>query len=299
MGVKKQEKKTNRLLLDWLPNPNHIPLYVGIEKHFFEEEGIHLMIQKMHDNGEGISYLTSRQADLLVNHMPGTLKACSRGAHIKIVGLLIKEPLTGFIYRQKSNISKPEDLTGYTLGYCLGGPDTSFLDFLLIQGNIQVGERKNVSVDLISPMKTGRVDFIYGGFWNIEPAQLHSLNVDTGYFPIQDFGVPNYYEMIILAHGDTPESSPKFRRAFQRALQKSIDFCIQNPEEAFQYYQTHNPDRRAKTFAWEKEAWYITYPLLANNQQIDFQLLKTFSDWMKKQKIITKSFNLNNLIPDN
>ncbi len=296
-SCQKKESKGTRLLLDWLPNANHIPLYVGVEKKFFQEEGIQLVIQKMHDSGGGISYLNSRQADLLVYHMPGMLKACSRGADVKLVGLLIKQPLCGFIYRQQPDIEKPEDLTGYTLGYCLSGPDTSFLDFLLEQGNIIPDSRKNVSVDLISPMGTNSVDFIYGGFWNIEPAQLRSLGIETDYFPIQDFGIPKYYEMVIVANGNTLESSPEFSKAFQRALQKSIAFCVDNPDEAFHCYEIHNPDRRTKTLAWEKEAWEVTYPLLAENQKIDLQLLDNFKTWLEYQGIITNSFTINNLVP--
>ena len=296
VGCQSSENKTTRLLLDWLPNPNHIPLYVGIEQEFFQEEGIDLVIQKIYDNGGGISYLTSGQADLLVNHMPGTLKACSRGADIKIVGLLIKEPLCGFIYRDDLTINIAEDLSGRTLGYCLGGPDTAFLDFLLEQGNVEPSGRKNVSVDLISPMGTKSVDFIYGGFWNIEPAQLRSLGIETGHFPIQDLGVPTYYEMIILANGDTLESSPSFVAAFQRALQKSIDFCLQNPDQAFEYYAHNNPDRRPKTLEWEKEAWALTYPILADNQSIDSELVNDFKLWLEEQNIITQPFTLNTIV---
>lgn len=296
-GCQNPERKTTRLLLDWLPNPNHVPLYVGLEKNYFQEEGITLKIQKMYDNGGGISYLTSGQADLLINHMPGTLKACSRGAELKIVGLLIKEPLCGFIYRKKPNIQTPADLSGSILGYCIGGPDTAFLEFLLKQGKIEPSGRKNISVDLISPLGTGTVDFIYGGFWNIEPAQFQSLGIDTGHFPIQDLGVPPYYEMIILANASSFEASFEFTAAFQRALHKSITFCLNHPKEAFACYQRYNPDRRAKTFAWEKEAWKITLPLLAKDQNIDIQVISEFSSWLERQKILRRPLDIHTIIP--
>lgn len=294
-GCEKSKEKTTRLLLDWLPNPNHIPLYVGVEKKFFLDEGIDLEIHKMHDNGGGISYLISRQADLLVNHMPGTLKACSRGADLKIVGLLIKEPLAGLIYRTDLNIQKTADLSGSTLGYCLGGPDTAFLDYLLQQGGIEPHERKNVSVDLISPMGTRSVDFIYGGFWNIEPSQLRSLGLETSYFPLQKFGVPPYYEMIVVANGDAVESSTRFAAAFQRALQKSILFCSENPHEAFDCYARYNLDKRAKTFAWEREAWSRTLPLLAQNQEFDIQTIERFANWLNEQNIISQPLNIEHI----
>lgn len=295
-GCQKEEKKQIRLLLDWLPNPNHIPLYVGLENHYFQEEGIEMIIQKMHDNGGGISYLTSKKAELLVYHMPGTLKACAKGAQVKIIGVLIDKPLSGFIYLDDPGIQKPEDLSGLRLGYCLGGPDTSFIDFLLDQGNIIPSEKKNVSVDLISAIGTQRVDFIYGGFWNIESAQLESLGLKTRYFPLEQFGVPRYHEMIVLANEGSKEAKPEFVGAFQRALQKSIDYCLKHPMEAFECYKIHNPDRREKTLAWEKEAWQMTYPLLTTSQKIDFQQLEEFYLWLESQKIISTPFNLKKII---
>ena len=291
-------KKDNqtRLLLDWLPNPNHIPLYVGLEKGFFKDEGIDLVVKKMHEGGGGISYLVSKKADLLINHMPGTLKACEKGAQLKIVGLLIKEPLCGLTYHTNLAIEKPQDLNGKVFGYCIGEPDIDFLDYLLKHGNIRPKEKKNVSVDLVSAMGTHSVDFIYGGFWNIEPAQLKALGVETKTFKIQDLSVPLYYEMIILANADSPQSSGDFVLHFQTALQKSIEFCKSNPNEAFDCFLVHNRDRKPKTIAWQREAWEMTCPLLANDQMIDADVVNTFYSWQLTQGIIEIPFDFQKLI---
>lgn len=293
-GVKKEGPV--RLLLDWLPNPNHVPFYVGLRKGYFQEEGIELMIQKMQEGGGGISYLTSKKADLLVSHMPGTLKACEKGAQLKIVGLLIKEPLCGLTYRADPQIKKADDLSGKKFGYCIGVPDINFLDFLLEHGNIHPREKRNVSVDLVSAMGTRSVDFIYGGFWNIEPAQLKSLGIETETFKIQDLGVPLYYEMIILANADSYQSTPDFASRFQKALQKSINFCKTYPEEAFSYFIECNQDRSFKTIEWQKEAWDMTYPLLARDQFIDKELVKEFYSWQLSHGILKYPFDFEELI---
>ncbi len=292
----KKDGPQTRLMLDWLPNPNHVPFYVGLEKGFFSEEGIALKIQKNHDGGGGISYLVSRRADLLINHMPGTLKACERGAQLKMVALLIKEPLCGLTYREDLAISAPQQLSGTSFGYCIGLPDIDFLNFLLNYGKIQPSEKKNVSVDLVSAMCTKSVDFIFGGFWNIEPAQLRSLGIETKTFKTQELGVPRYYEMIVLANADTYHGSSAFTIPFQRALQKSIDFCKTYPDEAFECYLKHNPDRSSKTIAWQQEAWQLTFPLLAQNQTIDQKLVKDFYLWQIDQGIIKNEFDLQKLV---
>jgi len=291
-------KESNRvdLLLDWLPNQNHIPLYVGIEQGFFQEMGIDLKIQKMHDNGGVISYLTSKQTDLAIYHLPGTLRAAGYGADLKIVGYLIKKPLRCLIYHADPAVVHPCDLSGKRLGYCIGGPDTSFLDFLLDQGKISDYDKRNVSVDLISAMGTKQVDFIYGGFWNIEPHLLSSFGVTTDYFKIEELNVPPYPEMIILANANSRFGQAPFTGAFQKALQRSIDFCKQEPEQAFASYARANPDKRKKTLRWETVGWQETLPILAEDQVADLEMIQSFHDWQVEQKIVSRRIEPSSLL---
>lgn len=290
----KKEEPT-RLLLDWLPNVNHVPLYVGIEKGFFEEEGIHLQLQKMCECGGGISYLTSHQAELFIGHLPGTLKAASKGANLKVIAQLIDRPLRALIYNVDEKVQRPSDLSGKILGYCIGGPDTAFLDYLLDNSHIKPKERKNVSTDLISPLGTHAVDFIYGGFWNVEPHILRSLGVETKNFPLEQLDLPPYQELLILTNQESPEGSQEFALRFQCALQRSIDFSKAHPELAFSLYIQANPDKSQRTIEWEKAAWEETCPLFAKNQEIDFELVEEYYQWQFEHSIVDTEFNPYNL----
>jgi NitT/TauT family transport system substrate-binding protein len=286
------------LLLDWHPNPNHLPLFVGIQKGFFAEEKIDLKIQKIPVAGGGISYLTSHQVDLIVDYLPDTLRAASRGAALKIIGVLIQEPLNCIICHKDLNISHPQLLSGKKMGYCVGGSDTLFLDLLLAKEKIQLQQKIAVGGDLLAAMGSRRVDSIYGGFWNIEPLQLKMLNIETSIFKLSDFGVPKYYELIILANQNTPQSTPLFIARFQKALQKSIDFCTCNSEEAFHIYRKCHPDKRTKTLAWEKEAWEITRPLLAKDQVIEKECVENFYHFQKERSLYAQPFNYLELFPN-
>ncbi|MFN0065027.1 MAG: ABC transporter substrate-binding protein [Chlamydiales bacterium] len=291
-----KQKEETRLLLDWLPNVTHIPLYAGVEEGFFAQEEIHLSLQKTYEGGGGISYLTSHKANLLLGHLPGTIKAATRGAKLKILGILIDQPLRCLIFRDKEGIEKPSDLSGKVLGYCIGGPESKFLDLFLEECNIRPKDKKNVSVDLISPLGVKEVDFIYGGFWNVEPFQLRSLGVESSYFPIHISKLPSYAELIVLANEKSKEASPDFRNRFARALQKSIDYAKKNPDKAFASYIRANPDKTPKTIAWEKEAWRVTSPLFASTQEIDLEKIKNFYFWQQEREIITDHIECSSLI---
>lgn len=285
-----------RLLLDWLPNPNHTPLYVGIKKGFFEEQGIDLSVQKLLESGGVLSYLTSHQVDLALYHTPGVLQAFSKHAELKIIGSLIPIPLRAFIYQADLAIEKPSDLSGKVMGYCIG-MTTSFLDFLLKQGNIFPEKQRNVSVDLISAMSTRQVDFIYGGFWNIEPYLLSASGTPTKSIKIEELGVPGYEELIVIANSGAKFSSPLFIQKFQTALNKSITFCKKHPEEAFAIYTSFNPDKRSTTLQWEYQSWQTTYPLLSDTQTLSLEKLTTFYHWQREHKLIGECLDLSSLLP--
>ena len=58
-----------------------------------------------------------------------------------------------------------------------------------------------------------------------------------------------------------------------------------------------NPDKRNKTLAWEKEAWLATVPLLASNQEVDLENIKTFYEWSKARGLFLQTFNYQRLAP--
>ncbi|MCH9610515.1 MAG: hypothetical protein SP1CHLAM42_05820 [Chlamydiales bacterium] len=290
-GCHEQPKQT-RLLLDWLPNPNHVPLFAGYEKGFFAEEGIDLQIQKMVECGGGINYLTSHQADMVVSHLPSTLKATAKGAELKIVGQMVDSSLRALIYLKDDAVQTPSDLSGKSFGYCIGGPDTSFIDYLLSVSSIRPIERKNVSADMIAPMGTGAIDFVYGGYWNVEHHLMNSLGIENQYFTFDDLNIPTYHELVILANANTPQTRPEFAIRFGRALQKSIDFAKENPEEAFAIYLKANPNKSSRTVNWERLSWQETAPLFCSNQEVDFNLIQNYLEWQVERSIIHNTYDV-------
>jgi NitT/TauT family transport system substrate-binding protein len=275
-----------RLVLDWLPNPNHVAIYAGIEEGFFADQGIPLEVLKVPDPSDSIPYLTSRQADLCLTYMPHTLHSMAQGATLEPIAVLIQQPLNGIIYRTGEGITKHKDLDQKIIGYAVDGYSTAFLDALLQPNSIVPKEKRNVSFDLVSTLATKQVDAVYGAYWNIECENLRALGIDTSYFSLSEMGCPPYYELIFLANADSKEASAVFIKAFQQSMQASIDFAAANPEKAFNSYLKANPDKSAKVQYWEKQAWARTIPVLAKSQHFDNQLWNTFVDWLLEKELL-------------
>lgn len=284
--LSQQKVKTTELLLDWLPNPNHIPLYVGIEKEIFKKYGIHLEIRKIPDPSDAIPYLMAGKADLALFYMPDTLRAIEAGYQLEGIGVLFKQPLNAIIYRAHEGIEKPTDLNGLTIGYSVDGTSTKVLDYLLKRNQIEPKEKQNVTFDLVSTLCSKKVDAIYGAYWNIECEHLRFLNQNTEYFELSNLGYPNYYELIVVANSQKKEADPIFVEAFKNALQESIDYSVRHVNEAFMIYAKANPDKSSKTLTWEEASWKRTFSLLAKNQDFDAQMIENLRNWLIRENLI-------------
>lgn len=274
--------KEVRLALDWLPNPNHVALYAGIHKGIFEKHGIPLTLYKTPDPANAMPYLYSKQVELGVTYMPSFLRAKQRGAALQVIGILVAEPLNAIIYRKDSGIATPADLNDKVLGHCSDGTGTTCLDRLLAMNQIVLKGKKNVTYDLVSTLGTKLVEALYGAYWNIQCEQFRSLGIETGFFKLTDLGMPNYHELIIVACQNSAQSSPEFMTHFQEALQEAIDYSRMYPNEAFDIYLAANPDKSEKTRQWERQAWYKTYPVLAQEQKIDEKAWAEFEAWLSQ-----------------
>lgn len=297
-GCKEPTKNETRMILDWLPNPNHVPLYTGIQKGFFKEQGIDLKILKIHDPGDSVPFIEAEQVELALTYMPHAIRAMTRGANIIPMGILIDQPLNSIIYRSDSTIRDPKDLNGKVIGYCIDGCSTAFLDSLFDENKINPLKKRNVSFDLVSTLGTKRVDAIYGAYWNIEGENLRSYGIETEHFELINLGVPNYYELIFIAKKNSPQSKSDFIQRFKKGLQDSINYSTEHPEEAFDYYLAANPDKGEKVRQWEIEAWLKTIPVLAKSQNIESTVWNDFSQWQIDKGLVTQKIEWVNIQPD-
>lgn len=297
-GCQNREQKTEetKILLDWFPNPNHIPLYCGIEKGFFQEENIHLSIQKIFDPADTIPYLSSQKTDLAIYYMPQAIKAKSKGADFKVIGKLIDRPLNCLLFRKDSGIKSTKDLHGKVVGHAMGSLNSLHLKKICATQNVKPRLVLQLATDLVAPLTTGRVDAVLGCCWTIEKEQLQELGIETEHIPISNLGIPHYEELIVIANRDLGLNK-EFVSGFQRALQKSIVYCCENPKAAFLLYLKANPDKMLHTQIWEERAWENTYPLFTHEQSFTTDSWKDFSDWMYENGLLGDNIDVEDLKP--
>ncbi|WP_100934343.1 ABC transporter substrate-binding protein [Candidatus Chlamydia corallus] len=288
------------LLLDWTPNPNHIPLYAGIAKGYFKKHGLNLQLQKNTDSSSAVPHVLFEQVDMALYHALGIVKTSIKGMPIQIIGRLIDSSLQGFLYRSEDPINKFEDLNNKVLGFCLNNSrDLNRLLETLRRNGVVPSEVKNVSSDLISPMLLKKIDFLYGAFYNIEGIKLKTLGMPVQCFLSDTYDLPTGPQLIVFAKKGTKASQPEILEAFQKALQASIVFSQNHPEDAFKLYAkaTRNIPKNLNE---EYLQWEETFPLLAQsqaplNKDIVNKLLQTISKRYPELSSEVAQFSLNDL----
>lgn len=285
--------KHYRLALDIEANPNHVPLFVGKTLGYFEEEGIILDISPSISTNS-LQLLENGQTDFAVSYLPKVLRDCAKNQDIYLVGKIIDKPLNGFVFLQSSGIKTHTDLNGRVVGYCSARYSLPIFEHLLSENNIQLGSKVHLGEDLITHLISKRIDAAYGAMQNVHPYLLECLGYKARFFSVTEFGMPEY-EGLVVACSKAAKKDPKVNKGFRNALQKSIDFCRENPQIAFEMY-VQELQKNSQATEWEKLSWQHTIPMLAQSQTFSYEKVKILADWLQDIGIMSKTINIDRVI---
>lgn len=276
------EKEKTELLLDWFPNPNHVPLYYGIEQGYFKDEGIDLELKILADPSMSLTLLQAKKAQIALYYMPEAIlakskKAKSKNLNIKYLGSLVPRPLDAILCAKSSQTIK--DLHNQSFAYSFGGLNEQYLSWVFNEQKIQAKNVQGLSFSLSQALLSGRVAAIFGLCYNIQQHELRAKGLETQAFHFCDLGLPKYEELVFFTTQEVLEKEPDFRLRFMKALQKSIEACRKEPEKAFAAYLKKNP-KATKTIAWEREAFEESLALYADEQFFRQELWQNFATWL-------------------
>lgn len=279
VGCKKFTASPNhlRLVLDRPANPNHIPLYVGNALGYFKEEGILIDIQKPTTDSP-LGQLQDGTADLALASLPRVFQTIGRKGAVAVVGKLIDKPTKGFLTLKSSGLKRVEDFNGRIMGYDGAYSILPSAEVVLDKKNVQLGCRLNLGTEAVNELVSKKIDIIYGALRNIEPEYLQAMGHKVHFFLATDLGMPVYDELVVVAHPSMKRNKDMVI-LFQKALQKSIDFCRSKPQLAFEMYANLLHNKARNQVMWEELSWDKTVPLLAESQQFSYDAVQTLADW--------------------
>ncbi|CAM3096074.1 ABC transporter substrate-binding protein [Paenibacillus lupini] len=261
-----KEKETEELtvLLDWYPNAVHTFLYAAEEQGYFAEEGLKVKLQMPADTTDALKLVATGKADLALSYQMQVALARAEEIPVVSVGAIVRHPLNQLFVTEASGIKSPKDLIGKKVGY----PSVP-LDEALVNTMVQADggdpsklDYVDIGWDLIPAMTTKRVDGIIGGYINHEKLLLEKEGEKLTSFNPADYGVPDYYELVLTASEKELDSKGDTIKRFLAAAAKGQAYTASHPDEALQLLL----DKQSTDFPLdadiEKQSLSILLPLM-------------------------------------
>ncbi|AGB78163.1 ABC-type nitrate/sulfonate/bicarbonate transport system, periplasmic component [Enterobacteriaceae bacterium strain FGI 57] len=273
------------LVLDWYINPDHAPVMVAQQIGAFKEEGLDVTIIPPSDPALPPRLVAAKQADLAITYQPQLHFFADQGLPLMRVGTLINTPLNTVIALDKT-IKSPADLKGKSVGYSVSGIEQATLDTMLKHSNTPADAVKliNVNFQLTSALLTGKVDAVIGGYRNIEALEIQLQEKEPVVFNVEDYGVPAYDELILVANKDAAEE-PKIKK-FLAALKKGSDYLHAHPQESWKTFASLHPELNTEL---NQQAWMTTLPLFAQDPaKLDKARYEHYEQFLFDNKLIKK-----------
>ena len=100
----------------------------------------------------------------------------------------------------------------------------------------------NVGFDLMPALLSERADALIGVYWTHETILAEHEGYPVRYFPIQDYGVPDYYELVIVAGEGTIADQANVVSAFLGALRQGYADAAADLDTALQHLIAESPE---------------------------------------------------------
>ncbi|MGG4498854.1 ABC transporter substrate-binding protein [Brevibacillus reuszeri] len=292
------------IALDWYPNAVHSFLYAAEDQGYFKEENLKVNLQMPSDSNDPLKMAAAGKVDLAISYQPQVVQARSEGIPVVSVGALVRHPLNVIMTRQDSGIDSPGQLAGKNIGYPSIPLDESIVRTVVKQagGDDSGLSFTDIGFDIVPALTAKKVDAVVGGYINHEQLILEKNGVAVHAFKPFEFGVPDYYELVLATSDDTIGKKQQAIESFLKAIAKGQDYVKNNKEKALDLLLA----KQAGEFPLEKDietkSLDILIPLMdAGDKPFGYQTTKswqTLIDWMKKEKLITTDVKADEVMRD-
>lgn len=285
------------VLLDWFPNPDHIALYLAQQDGDFAAQGLDVTFQSPSNATDALKLVSLGQVPLAISYEPDVITGATDNINVTAVAAMIPTPLDTLIISGKAGVAGPSQLAGKTVGTD-GDPTSAAIYKVILQKYGLSASKTNlvtVNEGLIPAMISGKVAAIIGGYRNVEAVQLKAEGLDPKVYPVNQEGVPNYDELVVIANKTRLASDAAYRtmvREFLAGLAKGAAAAQADPAAAL---AALSPVAKGYSPALLKQMVDVTAPLLANPGgfgAMDPAAWQSFADWMLHAGLITKPVNV-------
>jgi putative hydroxymethylpyrimidine transport system substrate-binding protein len=236
------------VMLDWFPNADHAALYSAIANGDFRAVGLAVNPIVPGETAEPLKLLAAGKVDMAISYEPQLLLARDQGLKLVSIAALVQRPLTSIIALPGQHVASVAELAGKTVGTAGIPYQAAELRTALQSAGVNPASVKEVNVgfNLVPAMLSGKVAATLGGFWNYEAIQLELLHKHPLTIPVNQAGVPDYNELVLVVREGEAHTRGQDLRAFLQALTRGEREVRADPAAAAALVEKANPSLEPK-----------------------------------------------------
>ena len=222
------------LLLNWYVYSEHAPFFLGKDKGFYEAEGIDLEIQEGRGSGVSVQAVAAGSATFGYVDVPTMIRAATKGAPVKAVGVALQVSPMAVIGHSDKNIKTPKDIVGKTVAMTPGDAMSQIWPLFMKKTGLQEGQYKVVSGDgqtKLNAVINGQADVLLGYLMDQNIKIQDATKKPVSVMRFADYGI----ELVssgIIANKDTLSGKADLVKRFMRASTRAFEETEKNPEGA-------------------------------------------------------------------
>lgn len=240
----RQEPAKISLALDWYPNANHAGLFLARERGYFASAGLEVDLYTPSDPTVVLQTVGAGRDDFGISYQTDVLLGRAEGAPVVSISALVQHPLMGIMVLESSGITRPADLVGKTVGYPGIPSQEAFLHTMLASDGASIDDIDLINVDfnLVPALISGRVDASMGAFWTHEPILAEQEGYPVSMLRVEEWGVPDYYELVLVASEEKIAGAPDRITALLGAIERGYLDAIADPVAALAVLKAAYPE---------------------------------------------------------
>jgi NitT/TauT family transport system substrate-binding protein/putative hydroxymethylpyrimidine transport system substrate-binding protein len=278
------------LILDYLPNAVHVPIYNALAKGFYKDAGIDLKIETPTSTSDTIKLMAAGKADFGITSMLDFLTTFQQDPSIRIFSAVEQSPLGSIVGFQKSGVTRPKDLEGKLVGVTGVPSDLAALNSIVAYDGGDPTKVENITIgfNAVQNVVSGAVQAAIG-FWNSEGVQLQAME-PTFIFRLDEFGAPTYPELVMFSRNEYLDKNACLTQAFVDATAKGYEDMVADPAAAL---QTLIDATQGLALNETKAQLEVLMPVFKGDApaygHVNMDALQAYLDWAKKAQILDMS----------
>lgn len=235
------------LRLNWYLVGFHAPIYMGKERGYFSDEGINLTINEGRGSGVSVKIIGAKSDTFGIADAGTMIIAASKGVPVRAIMSPMNISPFGVVSRADANIRTPKDLEGKRLAVTAGDSLTQLFPAVIKANNLDESKIKMVFVDpagkVVSVLEK-KADALLGSA-DAQFFQIEAKGVKAAALNFADIGV-NTVGLSVIAHHDTIANKPDLIKRFVKAMRRSYEEALKDPDAAIASAVKSKPDVNAK-----------------------------------------------------